>query len=74
MNLPRPVSAIVVALLLHSPLMHAAQNASCIFDTFSAPSGYSFSQINGVSDDSAVVGQLLDNNTLQAVAFTRSAS
>jgi len=27
-----------------------------------------------VSDDSAVVGQLLDNNTLQAVAFTRSAS
>ncbi len=73
MNLPRLVPAAIVALLLHSSLMHAAQTASCIFDTFSAPSGYSFSQVNGVSDDGTVVGQLSDNNTLQLVAFTRSA-
>jgi uncharacterized membrane protein len=74
MNLPRLAPAAFVALLLHSSLMYAAQTASCIFDTFSAPSGYSLSQVNGVSDDGTVVGQLGDNNTLQLVAFTRSAS
>jgi hypothetical protein len=74
MNLPRSVAAAIFALLLHSSVMHAAQTASCIFDTFSAPPGFSFSQVQGVSDDGTVVGQLLDNNTLQLVAFTRSAS
>jgi probable HAF family extracellular repeat protein len=73
MSLPRLVLAAFVTLLLHSSVMYAAQTASCTFDTFSAPSGYSFSQIQGVSDDGTVVGQLMDNNTLQLVAFKRSA-
>src|ERR1700694_592560 len=74
MNLPRIVPAAFVALLLSSCGMYAAQTASCIFNTFSAPSGYSFSEVDGVSDDGTVVGQLTENNTLQLVAFTRSAS
>jgi uncharacterized membrane protein len=74
MNLPRIVPAAFVALLLHSSVMYSAQTASCIFNTFSAPSGYSFSEVNGVSDDGTVVGQLSDNNTLQLVAFMRSSS
>ncbi len=74
MTLSRSIPAIVVTLLLHAAAMHAAKQASCTFDTFSAPSGYSLSQINGVSDDGTVVGQLVDNKTQQDVAFTRSAS
>jgi hypothetical protein len=74
MGLPHFVPAIVVTLLLQSAVMHAAQQASCIFDTFSAPSGYSLSQVNGVGDDGTVVGQLIDSHTQQYVAFTRSAS
>jgi hypothetical protein len=73
MSLPRLVPAAFVALLLHSSVMYAAQTASCTFDTFSAPSGYSFSQIQGVSDDGTMVGQLMDNKTLEFVAFKRSA-
>src|SRR5260370_433532 len=73
MGLPRSVSAIVVTLLLHAAVMRAADQASCTFDTFSAPSGYSLSQVNGVSDDGTVVGQLIDNKTQQFVAFQRSA-
>ena len=72
MSLPRLVAAAFVALLLHSSVMFAAQTASCIFETFSAPLGYSFSQIQGVSDDGTVVGQLMNNKTLQFVAFTHS--
>src|SRR5580658_10266821 len=74
MNLPRLVPAVIVTLLLQSSVMQAAKNASCTFDTFSAPSGYSFSQVQGVSDDGTVVGQLIDNKTLQYVAFLRSQS
>jgi len=72
MNLPRSVSAVIVTFLLHTAVLHAAQNASCIFDTFSAPSGYTFSQVQGVSDDGTVVGQLVDNQTQLWLAFTRS--
>ena len=72
LSLPRLIAAAFVALLLHSSVMFAAQTASCIFETFSAPSGYSFSQIQGVSDDGTVVGQLVNNKTLQFVAFTHS--
>src|SRR5260370_16415635 len=74
MGLPRSVSAIVVTLLLHAAVMRAADQASCTFDTFSAPSGYSLSQVNGVSDDGTVVGQLIDNKTQEFVALQRSAS
>src|SRR5258708_38540722 len=74
MNLPRLVPAVIVMLLLQSSVMHAVLQASCVFNTFSAPSGYSLSQVNGVSDDGSVVGQLSNNTTLQSVAFIRSAS
>jgi hypothetical protein len=74
MYLPRLASAIVVTLLLPSAVMHAAEEASCNFDTFSAPSGYSLNQVNGVSDDGTVVGQLVDNQTQATVAFTYSTS
>jgi hypothetical protein len=74
MDSPRSASVIIVALLLHSGAIHAAQQASCTFQTFSAPEGYTFSQVQGVSDDGTVVGQLLDNATERFVAFQRSAS
>ena len=51
--------------------MHAAKTASCTFDTFSAPSGYTLNTVQGVSDDGTVVGQLIDNKTQEYVAFTR---
>jgi hypothetical protein len=74
MGLPRFVSAVIVTLLLPTVAMHAADNASCIFTTFSAPTGYSLNQVDGVSDAGIVVGQLLDNKTQESVAFTRSAA
>jgi uncharacterized membrane protein len=73
MSLPRFFFVALVTLLLQSSLMLAVP-ASCVFDTFSAPAGYTFSQVNGVSDDGSVVGQLVNKNTLEFVAFTRSAS
>jgi hypothetical protein len=78
MNLPRSVFIAVVMMLSYAVggavEGHAAQNASCTFETFSAPSGYTFSMINGVSDDGTVVGQLVNNKTQAFMAFTRSAS
>ena len=74
MNLSPPHRRHFFTLLLHAAVMHAAKNASCTFDTFTAPSGYSFEQVQGISDDGTVVGQLIDNNTQEFVAFTRSAS
>jgi hypothetical protein len=66
-------AAVIVALLIHPVALHAAQPASCIFETFFAPAGYTFSQVQGVGDDGTVVGQLLDNSTKRFVAFQRSA-
>jgi probable HAF family extracellular repeat protein len=74
MSLPRLVSGVIVTFLSLSAVMHAAQTASCTFDTFSAPSGYSLNTVDGVSDDGTVVGQLLDNKTLALVAFSYSSS
>jgi hypothetical protein len=78
MSLPRLVSAVIIViaitLFLPTAVMHAAQTASCTFSTFSAPTGYSLSQVNGVADDGTVVGQLVDNKTMDLVAFTYSAS
>jgi len=74
MGLPRLTFAIFTAVLLQSVAMFAATNASCTFDAFTAPSGYTFSQVEGVSDDGSVVGQLVDNKTQKLVAFTRSPS
>jgi hypothetical protein len=69
----RSVSAIIITLLAYSAALHAAQTASCTFSTFAAPTGYTFSEVNGVSDDGTVVGQLVDNKTLKFVAFSRAA-
>src|SRR5271170_1188017 len=66
------VSVVIVTLLLQSAALHAVKTASCTFDTFSAPSGYTLSLVGGVDDDGTVVGQLVDNNTQQFVAFTLS--
>jgi hypothetical protein len=74
MDIRTSVFAIVVTLLAQSVVSHAAQNASCTFNTFSAPSGYTLSMVEGVSDDGTVVGQLINNKTLAYVSFTRSAS
>ena len=82
MNLPRRVSArvcvrisaIVAAVLVNLSTMHAVPQASCVFDTFTAPPGFTFSQVNGVSDDGVVVGQLVNENTQEFVGFTRSAN
>jgi len=74
MRLRHFISAVIVALLLPTAVMQAAQNASCTFDTFSAPSGYSFNTVQGVSDDGTVVGQLVNNSSQQYMAFMRSAS
>jgi uncharacterized membrane protein len=75
MSLPRLASATVIAftLLSLSTLMQAAQTASCNFTTFNAPSGYSLSQVNGISDDGTVVGQLSNNKTFEIVGFSYTA-
>ena len=50
----------------------AANQADCTFTTFTAPQGYKISQVNGISDDGTVVGQLEDKSTGVLVAFSRS--
>jgi hypothetical protein len=74
MGLARAVFLLLGSLPTLSIFAPAANQASCTFTTFSAPAGYSLSQINGVSDDGTVVGQLLDNNSGSFVAFSRSAA
>src|SRR6266852_7665097 len=66
------LAAVMVMLFLSTGAIQAVQTANCTFDTFSAPTGYSFSQVEGISDDGTVVGQLVDNKTQQWMAFTRS--
>jgi len=73
MGLPRLASTLAITLFLLSSLMYA-QNATCTFETFTAPSGYTFSQVQGVSDDGTVVGQLVDGKTQKSVGFMRSPS
>jgi hypothetical protein len=77
MSLPRNFALVVIAgfaIALFLPLqVHAAtEKASCTFNTFAAPKGYSLSVVNGVTDDGTVVGQLLNNTSLQTVGFTYS--
>src|SRR5437899_12758411 len=71
MRLPRAAFA---SLLFLSAASYAANQASCTFTTFSAPAGYSLAQVNGVSDDGTVVGQLEHHNSGAFVAFSRSAA
>jgi len=74
MRIRHCLSAVIITFLLQTVVVHAAQNATCTFSTFPAPSGYSFNAVQGVSDDGTVVGQLINNNTQQSVSFMRSAS
>jgi hypothetical protein len=73
MRFPRAAFATLALLFVLSIVSYAGNQASCTFTTFSAPAGYSLAQVNGVSDDGTVVGQLEDNSG-KFVAFSRTAS
>ena len=66
------ILAVALWFALLSPSSFATQ-ASCTFNTFSAPPGYTLSAVESVSDDGTVVGQLENNTTLALVAFMRAA-
>jgi hypothetical protein len=66
--------AIVVSFFILSSALFAATKASCTFDTFTVPSKYTLSALQGVSDDGTVVGQLVDNTSQLSVGFMRSSS
>lgn len=69
----RPTMLAAFALLLSvAPALHATK-ASCTFDTFDVPSGYTLNTVEGIADDGTVVGQLVDNKTQNLVGFMRSA-
>lgn len=74
MSLPRLISTVVFILLLMTSGLYAVQNAACTFETFTAPSGYAFSQVQGIGDDGTVVGQLIEVKTQDYYAFTRSSA
>jgi len=73
MRLPRPRFGPFVSLLLLSTVSYAGNQAACTFTTFSAPAGYSLSQVNDVNDNGTVVGQVEDHNSGAFVAFSRTA-
>src|SRR5208282_1930931 len=74
MSFPRLAAIIVIVGLLQAAVAQATETATCTFDTFTAPTGYSLTVVNGITDDGTVVGQLLDTSTGQYLAFTYSAS
>lgn len=66
----------LLALLLSIIPLSAAfggTRASCTFDTFDVPSGYTLNTVQGIADDGTVVGQLIVNKTQAFVGFIRSA-
>jgi hypothetical protein len=63
--------ALVCLPLALAPAVHAGTKASCTFDTFDAPSGYTFNDVEGIADDGTVVGQLVNNQTQALVGFMR---
>jgi hypothetical protein len=65
---------LAVALLISASVANGQTQASCVFETFSAPAGYTLSQVQGISDDRTVVGQLINNQSLRFVAFKRMAN
>ncbi len=73
MGFLRAAFAMFVSLMLFPVVSFAANQASCTFTTFSAPAGYSLAQVNGISDDGTVVGQLEDKAG-NFVAFSRTAT
>ncbi len=71
MGIPRSAFAFAWLLLLAASSF-AGNQASCTFTTFSAPQGYALAEVDGVTDDGTVVGQLEDSNSGALVAFSRS--
>jgi hypothetical protein len=74
MRLPRAAFGLLFSLFMLSALSLAANQASCTFTTFSAPQGYALAQVNDVTDDETVVGQVEDLNSGAFVAFSRSSN
>jgi probable HAF family extracellular repeat protein len=74
MSLPRLAAFSTLAIFVFSTFTHAAETASCTFNTFAAPPGYTFNEIEGIGDDGAVVGQLIDNKTYDMVGFSYSSN
>lgn len=72
MRFPRAAFGLTGLLLVLSAISVAANQASCTFTTFSAPSGYALAQVNDVNDLGTVVGQLEDQNSGAFVAFSRT--
>jgi hypothetical protein len=72
MSLPRLAALFTFAIFLFSTFTHAAETASCNFNTFAAPSGYTLNEVEGIGDDGTVVGQLINNKTLESVGFSYS--
>src|SRR5258707_8374928 len=72
MRLPRARFGPFVSLLLLSTVSYAGNQAACTFTTFSAPAGYAFAQVNDVTDNGTVVGQVEDKNSGAFVAFSRT--
>src|SRR5260370_24742410 len=72
MRFCRATFGMILSLLLLSALSFAANQASCTFTTFSAPTGYAFAQVNDIDDLGTVVGQVEDKNSGAFVAFSRT--
>src|SRR5258706_10624386 len=72
MRFRRAAFGMIVSWLALSAISFAANQASCTFTTFSAPTGYAFSQVNDVDDLGTVVGQVEDKNSGAFVAFSRT--
>src|SRR5271166_2960227 len=71
---PRHTLLAVFVSLISLSSAFAKTNASCTFDTFDVPSGYTLNTVEGIADDGTVVGQLIDNKSQAFVAFMRSSS
>jgi len=66
--------ASLVCLISFPAVLYAGTKASCTFDTFDVPSGYTLSAVEGIADDGTVVGQLVVNQTQALVGFMRTQS
>jgi len=72
--IPRHIGFAVFLLLFSVAPAFCGTKASCTFDTFDVPSGYTLNTVEGIADDGAVVGQLIVNKTQAFVGFIRSTS
>ena len=70
---PRQTLLAIFLFLISLPPAFCATKASCTFDTFDVPSGYTLNTVEGIGDDGTVVGQLIVNKTQAFVGFMRSA-